>query len=171
MSRVGAVICLVEPHLTVAHMAGPALQEGSNAGTGDAFAVFRQKQCAMARALDKSAGAIEELVGYPLQWNAAMGATVDIDISALTLAHHYQHHAVAAEPQAARVGQLVEPAQRCGRTFSKVIGHGLIIPAKVGQGEHRRALLAPDVSLRSSGDRLSALAVAGFPQRRVRIHP
>lgn len=139
MSQSSRVRRSVQPHLPVADMAGPGLQEGARTRPSDAFATFWQKQCAMAGALNQFAGAIEKLIGHPFKWNAAVGAPVDINIGARSLADHHQHFAVTGHAQAAGVIELVEPAQRHGKKIIVIICHALIISARAGQRQQQQA--------------------------------
>jgi len=139
MSKSRSVSGSVQPDLPVADMAGPVLQEGAGARSRDAFATFRQKQCAMAGALDQSAGAIEKLIRHPFKRNAAVGAPIDIDIGARSLADHHQHFAVAGDAKAAGVIELIEPAQRYGKKIIVIICHAVIISASAGQRQQQQA--------------------------------
>lgn len=121
----------VEPDMAVADMARPRLQVGTGTGAGNAFAAFRQKERAMAGALDQSAGAVEKLMGHPLQRNAAMGAAIEIDIGPCSLTYHHQHLSVAMHRQAAGVRQVVESAQRGGEKI--IVVHCAIISAACRQ--------------------------------------
>tara|TARA_R110001592_G_scaffold111372_1_gene308373 strand:- start:14585 stop:15010 length:426 start_codon:yes stop_codon:yes gene_type:complete len=139
MSEAPGVSWSVQPDLPVADMAGPVLEEGAGARSRDTFATFRQKQCAMAGALNQSARAIEKLIRHPFKRNAAVGAAIDINIGTLSLADHHQHFAVAGDTQAARVSKLIEPAQRYGKKIIVIICHELIISASAGQHQQQQA--------------------------------
>ena len=121
----------VEPDMAVADMARPRLQVGAGTGPGNTFAAFRQKERAMAGALDQSAGAVEKLMGHPFQRNAAMGAAIEIDIGPCSLTYHHQHLSVVMHRQAAGIRQLVESAQRGGEKI--IVVHCAIIAAACRQ--------------------------------------
>jgi hypothetical protein len=139
MSEATSVSWSVQPDLSVADMAGPVLEEGPGARPRDTFATFRQKQCAMVGALNQSAGAIEKLIGHPFKRDATVGAAIDINIGARSLADHHQHFVVAGDTQAARVSKLIEPAQRYGKKIIVIICHALIISASAGQHQQQQA--------------------------------
>lgn len=52
----------------------------SQAGAGDTFAVFYQKQRAVGEALDHHSVEIKELVLHPVQLNAEVGAAIAIQV-------------------------------------------------------------------------------------------
>lgn len=129
----------VKPDLTIADMAAARLQVRASTGTGDTFAVFRQKKRAVAGTLDQSAGAVEKLIGDPLQGDTAMGAAVDVNVGTVALAYHHQHFAIAFHSQTAGVGELVETTQGGGQKII-IVSHGSIISAGACRCQSRRLL-------------------------------
>lgn len=133
----------IKPDLTIVDVAGPALQGGADARPGYAFAALRQKKSAVRGALNQSARAVEELIGYPFQRDAAVGATVDINVGVGTLTDHHQHHAVAGNPEAPGISELVEPTQRKGQQVIFIICHAPIISVRAGQRQRRHVGACP----------------------------
>lgn len=132
-----------KPDMTIVDVAGPALQGGADARPRDTFAVLRQEKSAVRGALNQSARAVEELIGYPFQRDATMGATVDINVGVGTLTDHHQHHAVAGNPEAPRISELVEPTQRKGQQVIFIICHAPIISVRTSQRQLRHVGACP----------------------------
>src|SRR5690554_4623399 len=80
----------------------------------------------MAGALDQAATSIKELVGHPLQRDAAVRTAMAVDVDLPALAHREQTLAPDLETLAAGVFQLVQTAQGNGVThgFHRSAGPG-----------------------------------------------
>lgn len=137
----------VKPDLAIANIAAARLQVRTSTGAGDTFAVFRQKKRAVAGTLDQSAGAVEKLIGDPLQGDAAMGAAVDVNVDTVALAYHHQHFAVVFHSQTAGVGELVETTQGGGQKII-IVSHGSIISAGACRRQPRSIMPSPIFSVR-----------------------
>lgn len=137
----------VKPDLAIANMAAARLQVRASTGTGDTFAVFRQKKRTVGGALDESARAVEKLIGDPLQGDTAMGAAVDVNVGTVALAYHHQHFAVVFHSQAAGVSELVETTQGGGQKII-IVSHGSIISAGACRRQSRKLLRPCRLSVR-----------------------
>lgn len=101
-------------------------QSLADTGAADALAGVGKEQRAVCCALNKPAGAIEELISYPFQSDAAMRAAIDKHLSSLALANHEQRFASVQQAATAGVRNIVQQAQRDGGRQGR-FGHARII--------------------------------------------
>ncbi len=105
----------------------------------------------MRGALDQPAGAVEKLVGHPFQRNAAVRASIFVNEYIGTLAHYQNTICTVDKAFAARIGQLIQSAQRTGRSVLVVIGHGPIIPIAPPDGQQQYWYLVATAGQAGSG--------------------
>lgn len=85
------------------HLMVQRLKRLTAAGAGNTLTTFRQKQSAVGGTLDQLARAVEKAVGLPLQRNAPVRTTVQIQADLPLVAHGKEFYAVNVKSPATRV--------------------------------------------------------------------